>query len=180
MAFLTPEEQLNEIHVEQGATVADFGAGTGAYTFVAAKDVGIHGKVYAIDINRDLLEKVKSEGLKVGLENIDVIWGDIEREGSTKLRGGTVDLVIIANILFQVEDKDGMIKEMLRVLKPFGKVFVADWSDSFGGVGPHPEQVFPEAKARELFTKHHFTIEKPVAAGDYHYAFLAMRTQATE
>ena len=179
MAFLTPEDQIKDINIPTGGIVVDFGAGSGAYTNAAAVAVGPGGKVYAVDINRELLTKVKRDAEKQGFNNVDVIWGDVERIGSTKIRDHIADLIILSNIIFQLDDVDGMMKELLRVLKIDGKVFVVDWTASYGGIGPAEGKVYGEEKARNLFSKHHFILEKPVPAGDYHYAFLASRTPET-
>ena len=136
--------------LREGMLVADFGTGSGHYAMEASQMVGNSGRVYAIDIQQARVKKVKNLATAEKRDNIDVLWGDIEQVGGTKLGDEAVDAVIIANDLFQVEEKNNVIIEARRILKPKGKVLVVDWLDSFGGIGPAPENIVRESEAREL------------------------------
>ncbi len=172
MAFSDPEHNIEQFHLQSGAKVADFGAGSGFYVFATAKAVGGAGKVYAIDVQKDLLEKIKNEAGKRGISNVEIIWADVEKSGGTHLRNETVDAVIISNILFQVPEKDAVVVEAKRILKPNGKVLIIDWTDSFGGMGPSFDSVFPAPIARALFEKAGFIFQTQIKAGDHHYGFI--------
>ena len=107
--------------------VADFGSGSGHYVLATAKKMsnsglpaGQAGVVYAIDIQKNLLEAVKSEAERQHLSNVDIIWADIEGKEGTKLASGTLDLAIASNILFQINDKDALAREILEPLKTVG------------------------------------------------------------
>ena len=80
----------------------------------------------------------------------------------------------MTNTLFQVENKVNVFKEAWRVLKLDGTLVVIDWSESFGGLGPHPEAVVDEAAARALAETAGFVFERSFDAGDHHYG-LAFR-----
>ena len=75
--------------------VADFGVGGGAYVIATAKKVGDTGKVYAIDVQKELVSKVKKMAQDEGLENVETLWGDIEEVGGAKLSDGAVDSYFI-------------------------------------------------------------------------------------
>lgn len=156
--------------------VADLGVGAGFYALEAGKLVGEEGRVFAVDVQKELVASVKLVAEREGLTNVESLWGDIEKEGGTKIKTGIIDEVIASNILFQVEDKDGFIKEILRILKPGGRALVIDWMDSFAGLGPHREEVVVEGQAESLFAGNGFTIEKKIDAGDHHYGFVARKT----
>lgn len=174
--FSDPAHNIEQFDLEKGMHVADFGAGSGFYAIIAAKAVGEEGKIYAIDIQKDLLFRLKKEAERQGILNIEIIWGDIEENESTKLRAGSVDRVIVSNILFQIEKKEAVVQEVGRVLKPGGKVLVIDWTDSFNNMGPAPKHVFTEVLAKKLFEYGGFAIERSIQAGDHHYGFIAKRT----
>ena len=112
-------------------TVADFGSGSGHYVLAAAKKMNNSGVVYAIDIQKNLLETIKSEAAKQHLSNVDIIWADIESREGTKLASGTLDFAIASNILFQIGDKEILVKEIKRTLKNGGRAAVIDLSASF-------------------------------------------------
>jgi ubiquinone/menaquinone biosynthesis C-methylase UbiE len=173
--FTDPKENIYALGLSDGMVVADLGSGTGSYALATAEEIG-DGRVYAIEIQKDLLERLRNEAEDRGLGNIEIIWGDLEKEGGSTLGNESVDAVIISNTLFIVENKDIFIKEARRILKPRGKALVVDWTGSFAGLGPQPEQVFGEIEAQKLFKENGFEIEKVLlSAGEYHYGFIARK-----
>jgi ubiquinone/menaquinone biosynthesis C-methylase UbiE len=172
MSFAKPEENIKHLGLVAGNHVADFGAGTGHYSFAAARVVGSEGRVYAIDIQKDLLDRVHQEAEQRGFRNVHVLWGDTETVGGSKLKVDAVDAVIASNILFQVENKSGFVHEVKRVLKKGGKVMVVDWSESFAGLGPTSQQVVTEDIVRTLFENNGFALEKTFDGGAHHYGMV--------
>lgn len=170
--FSDPKKNLEQFDIAPGMKVADFGSGAGYYAFLLARAVGDSGKVYALDVQKDLLATLKREAIKSHLLNIEIIWADFEAVKSTKLKDGLVERGVIANVLFQLKNKDVFAREVARVMKPGGLVLVIDWMDSFGGIGPAKSDVFPMAKCRELFEKSGFQFEKNISAGMHHYGFV--------
>ena len=106
MPFSSPEQNIKYLSLEKGMHVGDLGAGSGFYTLAVAKEMAGSGKVYAIDIQKDLLDRLKNEARKQGLLNVEVIWGDIETVGGSKLKDSSLDAVIASNILFQISQKE--------------------------------------------------------------------------
>lgn len=170
--FSNPEQNVAQLSLLDGMVVADFGAGSGAYSRACSNKVGYNGKVYAIEVQKELVKKLESEMKHWGISNVECIWGDIEKKNGTKLADHTVDAVIISNVLFQAEDKLGMIDEAKRILKKNGKVLLIDWSDSFGGMGPDPDHVITETGATDLFNKRGFKFDSKITAGVHHYGII--------
>ena len=111
------------------------------------------------------------------LQNVEILWGDVETPGGSKLSDGAADVVIIANTLFQMHHRSAAITEAFRILKPGGKVIFIDWSDSFGGLGPRTSEVVTPAVARELFERQGFKMERELTGvGDHHYGFIVRKT----
>jgi ubiquinone/menaquinone biosynthesis C-methylase UbiE len=172
MSFASPEKNIALLGLSAGKIVADLGTGTGHYAFAASKIVGAEGRVYAIDVQKDLLDRLQQEIEQKGIHNIDVMWGDTETIGGSKLKVDAVDAVIASNILFQVESKGGFIHEIKRILKKGGSVLVIDWAESFAGLGPDPQHVVSEEVARGLFENNGFALEKTFDAGAHHYGMV--------
>lgn len=170
--FIKPEEIIKNFEIGRGMVVADFGSGSGHYVLAAAKQMNNTGFVYAIDVQKNLLEAVKSEAAKQHLSNVDIIWADIESKEGTKLASGTVDFAIASNILFQIGDKTVLAKEIFRTLKSGGRAAVIDWSASFGGAGPAPKAVAPQKEAERIFMQEGFLEEREFPAGDNHYGII--------
>lgn len=170
--FSDPTKIIEQCGIQAGMDIADFGSGSGFYSLAASKALVSTGRVYAIDAQKDLLTKLKNHAVREGQYNIEVVWGDIEKLGGTKLRESSVDLVFMCNVFFQLENKEDAVKEALRILKPRGRIVFVDWSDSFGGIGPHQKSVFKKDKAVPFFEKYGFSMDKEITAGSHHYGYI--------
>ncbi len=170
--FMEPSALLALCNLQTTDTVADFGAGSGFLSRAAAGIVR-SGSVIAIDIHRDIVARLARETVDMGIGNMRALWGDIEIDGGSKLADHSVDFVILSNIMFHLEDKQGCFKEAHRVLKSGGRALLVDWSESFGGMGPRPQAVFTKEAALLLSKSLGFTVmNDTLPAGDHHYAIL--------
>lgn len=172
MAFLTPEHLVRELFLKPGDRVADIGTGTGVYTIALAKEVGTIGQVYAVDVHRDALHTLASTLDKRGIINVEMLWADAEK--AIPIDAYSLDAVVLSNVLFQFDKVDKALSLIAKLIKPEGQLLVIDWSDSHGGVGPHPSHVIQEEHAIALVQSHGFRILRRLPAGDYHYAFIAL------
>jgi len=172
MAFADPQQNIRNLNLREGMHVADFGTGSGHYAFALSRAVGESGRVYAVDIQRDLLGRLKNEATRGRYGNVVISWGDIEQPKGSKLREGLMDAVVLSNTLFQIEDRDAAAQEVKRVLKPGGHVLVIDWTDSFGHLGPRPEDIISLEKVQALFSGAGFSEEKIFDAGEHHYGII--------
>ncbi len=175
MRFADPKANIGRFELEPGSVVADFGAGGGEYTLKAAEVVGHSGVVYAIDVQQDLLKRLSNRAKAGGHKNIEVVWGDIETLGGSTLPAMSVDALILSNTLFQVENKEGLFKEIDRVVKRNGKVLVIDWKDSFGGMGPEEDALVLPREAKDLFLNINMVPLREMEAGSHHYGILFIR-----
>ncbi len=173
--FSDPQKNLEQFGLAPGSRVADLGSGAGFYTFPAAKMAGPRGRVYAIDISKDMLTKIKHAADQSGLANIEALWGNVEKLGGTRLADASVDAALACNTLFQLEEKKDFPFEVKRILKPRGRLLVVDWKESFGGMGPQAEDVVSAEAARTLFEKAGFTFEREIPAGEHHYGIIFRR-----
>ncbi|PIT96981.1 hypothetical protein COT82_00235 [Candidatus Campbellbacteria bacterium CG10_big_fil_rev_8_21_14_0_10_35_52] len=173
--FSNPKNNIIHLGLKRGMRVADFGVGSGHYTILASEIVGDEGRIYAIDIQDELLRKIKNLSVSEHRYNIDILHGDIEKIGGAKLGDNTIDAVIFTNILFQIEKKNNAIAEIKRVLKIKGKIMIVDWMDSFKGIGPEAKNIVTESEAEKLFTENGFEFVERFDAGEHHYGFIFMK-----
>lgn len=152
--------------------VADFGCGSGHYTIAAAKCVGEKGRVYALDIQKDLLQAVKSTAELNNLKNIEIIWADLDLPQGSRLADNSVDFVIISNILFQSEKREQIVKEALRILKNRGGAAVIEWEKEAGKTGPTQEHRISKEESQTIFLQAGFKIEKEFQPGENHYGLI--------
>jgi ubiquinone/menaquinone biosynthesis C-methylase UbiE len=170
--FTNPEQNILHLGLKEGMRVADFGAGSGFYSKACSERVGYTGKVYAIEVQKDLVKKLESEIKDWGITNIDCIWGDIERIGGTKISDHSMDAVIISNVLFQSEDKLGLIDEAKRILKKGGSILFIDWNESFSGMGPTSQNTVTKSAVKELFEKRGFKLVENISTSAHHYGII--------
>lgn len=171
-SFSNPREVVLQLGLREGMKIGDFGAGSGHYARAAAGAVGAGGKVYAVDIQEDVLKHLRLNTHEHHQALIETVWGTIETVGGTHLRDQSLDAVILANVLFQVEHRDSLMEEVRRVLKQGGKLLVVDWAGSYGGMGPAPERVVSERDAESLCITAGFHKVKSFRAGSHHYGIV--------
>jgi ubiquinone/menaquinone biosynthesis C-methylase UbiE len=172
VSFAKPENIVQEIGLNAGMKIADFGAGSGAYSFAMSPIVSSQGRIYSIEVQQELLKKIKNTADSLGIRNIDTIWGDFERPNGSKLAENFVDAVIISNTLFQLDDQRGALLEANRILRPGGHLIIIDWSESFGGMGPQKKDVISKDKANEMCISAGFDFSRSFNAGSYHYGLI--------
>jgi ubiquinone/menaquinone biosynthesis C-methylase UbiE len=152
--------------------VADFGAGSGAYVHAIADELAGSGTVYAIDVQKDLLRRIKNDALKRGSHNVEVVWADIEKPGASKIKEHALDLVLISNLLFQIQNHKIPFIEAHRILKKGGRLALIDWSDSYGGIGPIKSHVVSKHEALSLAKHAGFELAREFSAGAHHYGLI--------
>lgn len=177
MSFAHPRKNISQFGLSHGDRVADLGAGAGHYAIEAGKQVGEDGRVYAIEIQKDLVSKVESEAKEAGLSNVEVIWSDLEEVGGSTLKDEMVDAVIMSNVLFQITNKSSIVEEANRILKSGGRLLLIDWSEAHGGVGPTPDHVFPESEARKLCEEAGFMARQIISPGAHHYGIIFQKPE---
>lgn len=178
-SFSDPQKIVVDLPIFAGQKVADFGAGTGVYSFLLAKKVKAieGGEVYAIDINQSLVERIGKEAREQGITNLYPLWGDIDDLEGTKLAPKSVQAVLIANTLFQTEKPSSTLQEAHRVLSFEGTLIIIDWTDSHGHIGPHPDHIVTKAAAKILLQENGFNFVKEFDAGAYHYGIIARKQE---
>lgn len=172
MAFSEPQKNISALELKPGDKVADLGCGVGIYSLAAASLVGLDGKVFAVDVQKELLERLKNEADRHGFRNVGVIWGDFERVSGSGLADASVDAAILANVLFLTKSVYTAVLEVKRILKKGGRAMVIDWSESFGGLGPQSGDIFSKDKAQQAFGGAGFSLVREFSAGDNHYGLI--------
>ena len=171
-SFLDPEHVVSAIDIRPGMRVADFGSGHGYYTIPFAKRVGDKGKVYAFDVQEAAVEAVRSHARLNHLANVEARRVNLETDRATGLHDNTVDMVFIANILFQAEDKPALAREAHRILLPGGTVAVIEWRPESGGLGPPASLRISSQETEKLMADVGLAKEREFDAGTWHYGII--------
>jgi SAM-dependent methyltransferase len=167
--FFRPTETLKLLGLTGSALdAADFGCGYGTFTIPAARIV--RGRVYAIDIEPEVLETVERKARQETLNNVVPIHRDLMSEGSG-LEDLSVDYVMLFNILHG-EKPENLLKEAFRVLRLGGRVGIIHWNydETVSGL---PTNIKPRAEdCRRWAESVGFGFEQEFALKPYHFGIV--------
>ncbi len=109
--------------IKKGDTVIDLGSGAGNDAFIARAEAGETGKVIGIDFSEPMLDKARANADKLGFNNVEFRYGDIEKMPVT---ANTANVIVSNCVLNLVPNKDAVLKDIYRVLKPGGHFSISD------------------------------------------------------
>jgi ubiquinone/menaquinone biosynthesis C-methylase UbiE len=171
--FFDPKSALSSLGLtHEHSCVVDFGCGYGTFSIPAANL--IQGKVYAIDIDPEMVASTQEKSIRHGLSNIQVIQRDFIEFGSG-LPAEAADYVMLFNILHAVEAAS-LLTETRRVLRAGGRLGVIHWNyDPSTLRGPSMEIRLKPEQSIAMVKRAGFAVSSPIELPPYHYGFVAER-----
>lgn len=153
-----PDEVMEALDVQRGQRIADLGSGAGYFTFRLAARVGAEGKVYAVDIDQEALNKLRARKEREKLAQVEIILG----EQSDPRLPPDLDTVLIVDTYHELRDYDRTMQAVFRALKPGGRLAIID------GEGPagrprteyHRLHTIPAALVRAEIARHGFVFKE--------------------
>jgi len=119
-----PEKALDALNLKPGMVVADIGAGVGYMSLRMAKRVGPSGKVYANDLQPEMLVKLRENAAKAKITNVVTILGDV---ADPKLPPNTMDLVLLVDVYHEFSQPQQMLRKIRETLKPDGRLVLLEY-----------------------------------------------------
>ena len=152
-AWQQPGRIMDALGIGDGSTVADLGAGGGWFTVRIARRVGPNGRVYAEDVQRQMIESIERRVQREGFRNVRAILGT---DTDPKLPRVSCDAVLIVDAYHEVEDRVTLLENVREALAPNGRLGIVDFRTDGGGPGPDidervdPAVVIADAKRAGL------------------------------
>lgn len=130
------DDVLSRLSIKQGMVVADIGAGSGLFSRPLAKAVAPGGKVYAVDIQQDLLDYVNQRAKQENIRNIQTVLGGYN---DPKLPARDIDLAFINDVLHHIENRAAYLKALGTYIKPAGRIAIIEMNKDDPNT-PHKSQ----------------------------------------
>jgi ubiquinone/menaquinone biosynthesis C-methylase UbiE len=164
---------LEKARIKERMKVADLGCGTsGHFVFPAAKVVGPHGLVYAVDILKPSLESIARRARQENIQNILTVWSDLEVYRATKIEADSLDVALLINTLFHSQKRAEILRESIRMVKKGGQILVVEWEDTSSPFGPPPDKRVKIDQLKNVSLKLGLKVEEEFDAGEFHYGVL--------
>jgi len=131
-----PDGALDAIGIEPGMVVGDVGAGTGYMSLRMAKRVGPSGKVYAEDVQPEMLHRLRQNATAAKLTNIQTVLGG---EADPKLPANTLDLILLVDVYHEFSQPQKMLRKMREALKSDGRLVLLEYRKEDPSIPIRPE-----------------------------------------
>ena len=136
---------LPELALKPGMVVADIGAGTGYIARRMAAQVGASGLVYAVDVQPEMIDMLKSRAARAGLAQVKPVLGAVD---DVRLPAASVDLAIMVNVYHELEFPREVSASIVRALKPGGRLVFVEYRAEDARVPIKPIHKMSEAQIR--------------------------------
>jgi len=171
-SYQNPLKIAKAVGVKKGMTVVDMGCGPGFFTLPLAKLVGTKGRVYAVEANAVMLEHLRNNIRKTGanVNRIRLVHADVSKTG---IPAASADIVLLARILHDIEDKKALLGEVGRICKPGGRVIDLDWKKIRMNHGPPYGITLSKPQSERILKANGLRIAGSFDPGKYHYGIVA-------
>jgi len=140
-----PDDALDALNLKPGMVVADVGAGVGYITIRLAKRVGPTGKVYATDIQPELLTRLREHLDHEHITNVEPV---LSSQADPKLPAGRIDLILMVDVYHELTQPQRMLQKMREALKPDGRLVLIEYRKEDPTIPIRPEHKMSVAEVK--------------------------------
>jgi len=164
---LKPEATLKKIGLQENQVLCDIGAGSGIFTIPAAKIT--KNKVYALELNEEMLSVIGEKASAEGIKNIELIRVE---DDQFELMDHSVDIVLLVTVFHEVPNKAVFLHEIKRILKDHGRIAVIEFHKRETPMGPSLEHRMGEDIVTAHFETIGFHVSQEFDLGDNFYCLI--------
>jgi protein-L-isoaspartate O-methyltransferase len=140
-----PDRVIDALNIKRGNTVIDLGAGTGYFTWRLARQVGIEGRVVAVDVQQGMLDRLRRNLEGRGVSNVQLVLGE---PGDPRIPPNYADLVLLVDVYHEIAQPEAMMDHVRRGLKPGGRVVVIEYRKEDADIPLPPVRKMTVAEVR--------------------------------
>lgn len=166
---MNPDAILTDIGLKPGLTFVDVGCGDGFFTLPAAHIVGLEGRVYGVDIDREQINELRKKAASAGLTHMEL---KVSKAEETIFCHDCADIVFFGNVLHDFQNPVSVLKNARKMIKDEGKLVNLDWKKIATTYGPPLSIRFDETTATRLIESCGFKMEALKDLGPYHYLII--------
>lgn len=148
---------LEQLRIQPGWTICDLGSGNGYHSLKMAATTGERGTIYAVDIQKQMLDMLSARAVSRGIQNIKTILGD---PWDPKLPAASCDLILLVDVYHEFGHPEQMLKAMHRALKPGGVVALVEFRSEDQKVPIRPEHKMSRAQIYREWQNSGFIVER--------------------
>lgn len=154
-----PSKAIAALNIRPGQVAADIGAGSGYYSVRLARAVGPTGRVYATDIQPEMLTLLKKKVDADKFANIELVLGT---ETDTRLPDGAIDLAVMVDVYHELSQPQAFLKSVRRALKKNGRLVLIEFRKEDPRVPIREEHKMSIAEARQELEAEGFTFDRVI------------------
>ncbi len=167
---------LRELALAPGMHVADIGAGTGYYARRIAPRVGPKGKVYAVDVQPQMVAMLRKQAARPGFGNLVPVLGGVKDPG---LAPGSIDVALMVDVYHELEFPHEMLGRLVRALKPGGRVVFVEYRAEDPNVPIKPLHKMSQAQIRREAARHALRWERTATTLPWQHVVVFRKQAAT-
>jgi ubiquinone/menaquinone biosynthesis C-methylase UbiE len=178
--LIDSDKLFHELDLRKGISFLDVASGRGIYSLAVSDIIGPQGRVFAVDLWAEGIEMLKTAAQEKGIENITALVSDVGRR--IPVEDQSIDVCLIATALHDfVEDRidRGVLNEIVRVIKPAGRLAVMEFKKIDGPPGPPKHIRLTPEDVADMLDPYGFKKERSADVGPYNYLMLLKKINSS-
>lgn len=160
--------------LKEGMTMVDVGCGSGYFTIPASKIVGNSGKVYAVDVQKEMLSKLMQNDLPD-----NVIVSLAENDYKFPIKDGISDFTLLAFVVHENVHIEKFLNEVGRITKDNGRIVILEWKKQHEEMGPPYEERISQEELVRILSELNFLIVEQGELNESHYKIICLKNENT-